>query len=44
MLLHGGKIDYKGSFVDQSFDAYQLAYDLWGDDVIKVELPNDICN
>ncbi len=44
MLLQGGKIDYKGRFKDQSSDAYELAHDLWGDDVIKVELPNDICN
>lgn len=44
MLLQGGKIDYKGSFADHSSDAYQLAHDLWGDDVIKVNFPDDICN
>lgn len=30
MLLTGGRIDYEGTFPDQSRDAYKLAFDLWG--------------
>lgn len=29
MLVHGGRIDYKGTFEDYSYDAYKLAFDLW---------------
>lgn len=30
MLLTGGKVDYQGTFENQSRDAYKLAFDLWG--------------
>ena len=30
MLLQAGRIDFKGEFNDYSYDAYKLAFDLWG--------------
>ncbi len=30
MLVHGGVVDYKGTFEDYSYDAYKLAFDIWG--------------
>lgn len=29
-LMTDGKIDFEGTFLDQSADAYKLAFDLWG--------------
>lgn len=29
-LMTDGKIDFQGTFLDQSIDAYKLAFDLWG--------------
>lgn len=43
MLMHSGKVDFKGEFDDFTFDAYKLAFDLWGceDDYIFDERINN---